>query len=363
MTRGVVLLAALLAGCHRQEGSVGSVSAGGMSAGGAAAVGSAGETSGAGGGSLVTTKPRAAAPVPDNYDASGCTHPEVKAECQNGWCKIPAGCFVMGSPESEWDHAPQEQRVKVTLTRPFVIGQTEVTQRQWLAAGLPNPSRIYDSGPMAGQGDGTDPECPVGNVNWFEAVSYANHLSEQEGLEPCYVLRKCTGELGVGLGLNCESFEITKPTIYECKGYRLPTDPEWEYAARAGARTAYYNGDITTERGPGVCVDEPALDGIAWYCSNAGPLTHPVGKLKPNAWGLFDVIGNASEWSNDQAGWVPKSETVTDPDQTFGPGQARDWRGGASYGWPALGRLAARIGLSDDFKQPTYGFRLAKTLP
>jgi len=169
----------------------------------------------------------------DTFDPSGCEHPEVVEDCEDGWCRIPPGCFIMGAPENEWGFAPEETRSKTTLTRGFLIMQTEVTQEQWTSLGLANPSRIYDSGPAAGEGDCTDRDCPVGNVNWFEAVSYANLLSEQEGLEPCYVLQECSGEIGVGYaGLLCTSFEINAPTLYECEGYRLPTDAECAFSGR-----------------------------------------------------------------------------------------------------------------------------------
>jgi formylglycine-generating enzyme required for sulfatase activity len=128
-------------------------------------------------------------------------------------------------------------------------------------------------------------------------------------------------------------------------------------------RTAFYSGDIASRGESGVCTEEPALNGIAWYCFNAGKLTKPVEQLAPNAWGLFDVLGNAAEWAHDQSGWTPSAEAMTDPDQSFGPGQSRDRRGGPQYGWPSLCRVAARLGLSAGVASPGTGFRLARTLP
>jgi formylglycine-generating enzyme required for sulfatase activity len=189
-------------------------------------------------------------------------------------------------------------------------------------------------------------------------------LSERSGLRACYVLKGCKGTIGVGCGgLYCDSFEITAPTVYECDGYRLPTDPEWEYAARAGSKTAFYDGDITTRAGLGTCVKEPALDLVAWYCSNEGKLAHPVAQLTPNAWGLYDVLGNAREWSNDQADWYPASDTLTDPDQTMGPGVSRHTRGCSRGDAPPLCRLANRIGMTASIKLHGIGFRLARTQP
>ena len=195
-----------------------------------------------------------------------CVHPEVVADCDDGWCKIPAGCFIMGSPEHEWGRALyQEDQVAVTLTRSFEIGQYEVTQREWGSRDLTNPSgRIPD-----GRGDCLEPDCPVGNVTWFEAVAYANLLSEEHGLEPCYALHDCINEPGQpgDWGMVCSSVTAAAPTIYECEGYRLPTDAEWEYAARAGTRTAFYSGPITCYEDPlsFACRPDPALERIAWY--------------------------------------------------------------------------------------------------
>ncbi len=368
------LLVALLAlGCSKSTSSSSAAVTGGIGpAGGGTAQAGAGATAGgngagaAGDGISGAVGGSAGAPAmaPDDYDDSGCEHPAVAKDCTDGWCKIPPGCFIMGSPEQEWGHPPQEKRVKVTLTRGFVIGQHEVTNEQWASFKLTNPGRVIDSGPGAGIGDCSEPECPVGNVTWFEAVSYANLLSDKEGLPRCYELTNCVNSIGAKpVGLVCEGFKIPTKTMYECEGYRLPTDPEWEYAARAATRTAFYSGDITTREESGLCVEEPALNGIAWYCFNAGKLTKPVGKLKANDWGLFDVLGNAAEWSHDQSGWIPTADALTDPDQTFGPGQSRDTRGCPQFGWPNLCRVALRLGASAGFASPGTGFRLVRTLP
>jgi formylglycine-generating enzyme required for sulfatase activity len=93
----------------------------------------------------------------------------------------------------------------------------------------------------------------------------------------------------------CNAVRASVASIYDCRGYRLPTGAEWEYAARAGTKTAFYSGDFPAAIMDS-CEDYPPISAIAWWCGNAGPTTHPVGKKTPNGWGLHDMIGNAGEW-------------------------------------------------------------------
>jgi formylglycine-generating enzyme required for sulfatase activity len=160
---------------------------------------------------------------------------------------IPAGSFSMGSPADENGRHPNEGPVHpVSLARPFYIGKYEVTQVQWKALMNRNPSTQ------------TGDRHPVENVSWEDCLAFTARLDQR--------LRKVRPRLHPG----------------------LPSEAEWEYACRAGSSTLYCNGD-TTE----------GLARVAWYFDTAEGRTHPVGLLKPNAWGLYDVHGNVYEWTMD----------------------------------------------------------------
>lgn len=298
----------------------------------------------------------------------GCLHPAVSKSCADGWCRIPAGCFVMGSPESEPGRGPYtEQQATVTLTRAFEIGATEVTLGAWRAAGFADP--VYPpEDPYKTCGN---PTCPVLTTSWFDALAYANALSERAGLEPCYVLRGCRGVPGgrpatpaarAGDTLACDSAEITAATVYACRGYRLPTGAEWEYAARAGTTGAFYSGGVSADRKPDVCYPEANLLSIGWFCANAPEQRpHPAGLKRPNAWGLFDVIGNAMEWASENHDGRSLANPSTDPYGALSATGDSNVRGGGFTAWPDILRVA-NIGEGGHQDRGT-GFRLARTLP
>lgn len=220
---------------------------------------------------------------------------------------LPAGTFTMGSPSDELGRRSNETQHEVTLTKVFYMMTTEVTQAQWEAVMGSNPS--YFSG---------CPTCPVEQVSWNDVQLYITQMNVR----------------GEGI-------------------YSLPTEAQWEYAARAGSTTAFYNGHITKPEG-----DDPKLDAIGWYSYNSDSKTHTVGQKSPNAWGLYDMSGNVYEWCQDWYGSY-SSSAVTDP---TGPssGLARVLRGGGWGNYARRCRSAFRYYGYPDSRYGYIGFRLLR---
>ncbi len=170
---------------------------------------------------------------------------------------IPAGEFMMGSPESEPGRRPDESLHKVTLLQPFQMGIYEVTQAEFSAVMGANPSKSKGA------------TKPVEQVLWDEAVAF------------CAKVSALPAERAAG------------------RVYRLPTEEEWEYACRAGTTTAYSFGD-----------SDPDLSRYGWFKDNSGAATHVVGEKLPNSWGLYDMHGDVSEWCEDLSDTGSSSRVV-----------------------------------------------------
>jgi formylglycine-generating enzyme required for sulfatase activity len=215
---------------------------------------------------------------------------------------IPAGEFLMGSDYYEPDERPVH---KVVISKPFYLGKYEVTQAQWLEVMGTNPSHFKG-----------DLNRPVERVSWYMVQDFIRRLNGREGHNK----------------------------------YRLPTEAEWEYAARAGSTTQYSFGD-----------NESFLEQFAWYNKNDGGKTHSVGQLRPNAWGLYDMHGNVWEWINDWRGPYLVG-TIIDP-QGSATGNAKGYRGGGwGYGAGRC-RSADRSYDAPHYVYGTHGFRLARNAP
>jgi len=214
---------------------------------------------------------------------------------------IPAGSFYMGSPPSEAYREDDETLHRVTLTSGFWMMEREVTQEMWQRVMGSNPSTF----------SGCD-DCPVEKVTWHDAVAFAERLSAQEGVT-----------------------------------YRLPTEAEWEYAARGGESTRYAGSN--------------ELSSVAWTEANSGGRTHPGCQKARNGYGLCDMTGNVSEWTGDWDGDYP-SGAVTDP---TGPqsGSFRVYRGGGWEDRPRYARVATRFGYVPSLRYDYLGLRLVRTIP
>jgi formylglycine-generating enzyme required for sulfatase activity len=212
---------------------------------------------------------------------------------------IPAGKFMMGSPDSEQGRSKNEgPQHEVAISKPFYVCVTEVTQAQYEAVMGTNPSHFKGA------------TNPVEKVSWDDATEFCKKLSEK-----------------------------TRQAV------RLPTEAEWEYACRAGSQTLFSFGDV-----------DSALGDFAWYWGNSGSQSHPVGQKRPNAWGLYDMHGNVWEWCADWFGDYPKG-AVTDP-QGPASGAVLVLRGGSWLNDPWRCRSGCRdwftpVSFSDDF-----GFRV-----
>jgi len=261
-------------------------------------------------------------------------HPSQCSSClqvgSSDFVVIAPGSFLMGSPANEEGRLWDETQHRVTLTRGFFLQTTPVTQAQWQSLMGNNPSHFVNTTDAA--------NCPVEQVSWYDALAYCNALSAREGLQPCYDLSLFTGSPGTGTYHGPDDLVFDLGSL----GYRLPTEAEWEYAARAGTSAARYG----------------ALKDIAWHHDNSGSKTHRVGTLAANAWGLYDLLGNVWEWTWDWDGDYPAS--ATDP---VGPktGSNRVIRGGFWFSDAQGARAACRCNNSPGWRDNSFGFRLSRS--
>lgn len=289
---------------------------------------------------------------------NGCseTHPRL-----GSLRHVPAGSFTMGCVAGRDDVAggcfPLESPSRtVTLTAPFWMMESELTQAQWTGLGFDNPSLNVAN------------MKPVERVNWWEALEAANELSRREGLAECYELSGCSsatsGQEAMGGGcvgttvcvsgvFTCADVSVTSPSGHpkDCEGWRLPTEAEWEYAARAGTDHPYSGGSD--------------VDDVAWFFGNNVPngtkrvCTAP----KPrNAWGLCDLSGNVWEWTWDRFADDYAGAATMNP---VGPpsGGPRVFRGG---GWAVVARgvrVASRGSNPTGSRYVNLGFRLVRSAP
>lgn len=234
---------------------------------------------------------------------------------------IQGGTFKMGSNNGDDNEKP----VHSVTVASFRICKYQVTQYDWTKIMGENPSRFKDN-PANGEKQGLR---PVESVSWFDAIEYCNMRSMAEGLTLCYTI-------------NAETVTCN----WNANGYRLPTEAEWEYAARGGGRAARqsdYSGGYS-------------MDEVGWYYNNSGGKTHQVGLKAPNAAGLYDMSGNVGEWCWDWYGDYP-SGAVSDP-RGASSGEDRVDRGG-TWNYDADDcRVSFRDGRSPDYRDISLGLRV-----
>ncbi|KPK97766.1 MAG: hypothetical protein AMK75_07260 [Planctomycetes bacterium SM23_65] len=215
---------------------------------------------------------------------------------------IPPGEFLMGTPRGDPGWGNEETQHLVRITRPFYMGKYEVTEGEWRQVGAPGCGHLA-----------ANDRLPVSCVSWDACREFASRAGN---------------------------------------GLRLPTEAEWEYACRAGAKGHYCFGD-----------DEARLGDHAWFSKNSGRNRHEVGLKTPNAWGLHDMHGNVWEWCHDWSGFyaVSSQGPLVDP-QGPGSGEARVIRGGGWNGGPLNCRSSRRDAALPTWAGGTYGFRVVLNL-
>jgi len=227
---------------------------------------------------------------------------------------VEGGTFQMGAINGE----PNERPVHIVTVSSFYIGKYEVTQKEWKVLMEDNPSNF--------KGD----DRPVESITWYQAVEFCNKLSQKEGLTPVYTI--CDKEV------SCN---------WDADGYRLPTEAEWEFAARGGNQSKHFQFSGSNDK-----------DEVAWYHENSNDRTHPVGSKLPNELGIYDMSGNIVEWCWDWYGSY--SSTVQINPRGATSGSRRVDRGSSWYYYGIFCRVAFRHSRNPDNDFDDYGFRLVR---
>ena len=269
---------------------------------------------------------------------------EVAEDIAERMVQIEAGSFQMGTPDDDPERDADETWHEVTISRPFLLARTEVTQEQYGAVVREQPLRKGFQG-VSLEG----PDLPVAGVSWYDAVRFCNELSALAGLDEAYQV---------------EGRRVAQ--VEGSTGYRLPTEAEWEYAARADAWQRYGALDdpaqlCTVANVADLQAEQQLRHRMAAPCDDgfAGPA--PVGSLGAGPRGLHDMMGNVWEWTWDGYAGLD-GDPVTDPAQSVEVAQ-RIARGGSWWDEPFCLRAATRESLRPGARRKDLGFRVARSLP
>lgn len=270
---------------------------------------------------------------------------------------IGGGTFTMGSPAGELGRSDDEIAHQVRISRTYAIATTEVTNKRFerFLAANPDFAKQWRAARAARFGDpprlATTPQSPQAAVSWYDAARYCNWLSAQAKIPKSEWVYPDNIDPNLG-------FELPSSYLHRT-GYRLPTEAEWEYAARAGTTSSRHFGN-----------DDKLLPRYAWYDANSKQVrAHPVAQLRPNQWGLYDMLGNVWEWTFDRRRTYPQGSAVTDDvedeELQVSIDEARTRRGGSfTYDWSTV--RSAHRGVTTYFPNQTrdsVGFRVARTMP
>ena len=283
--------------------------------------------------SAVTSAPRASEEVHGTAVESRENGSVISSPFGYEMVHVPGGSFQMG--DTAGGGYSGETPVHTVTLSDFYIGKYEVTWALYQSVTGYKPSVFNPSVFRGGN-------LPVENVSWYDAIEFCNKLSEREGLQPVYTISRRTPKAGYPI----RSAKVTAD--WRKNGYRLPTEAEWEYAAKGGNGSP---GNFT-------CSGSNTVAEVAWYSGNSGSTTHAVGTKAPNGLGIYDMNGNVWEWCWDRYGSYSNAAQINPKGASLG--SYRVLRGGSRSSSAVVVRSAGRYYFNPSYRVSDIGFRLVR---